>query len=323
MGVLVSINCITYNHERYIADAIEGFLMQKTDFDFEIIIGEDCSTDNTMKIVQEYKQKHPDKIRVITSDKNVGANKNERRVHENSRGKYIAICEGDDYWIDPLKLQKQVSYMENNPNCTLCFHSAQIIKANKKSTGKFLGLYSKGNNIYTAGGILSCGFIPTASFIYLKHIMEKPPQWYKEAIALDLPLSLIVSSHGYAYYIDEVMSVYRTGIKGSIMYKWKKENSIKQNIELHEKYISILYYFNDYANYKFSYEVERAVLLRKFEILILENKMKEVKSSKYKEYFDAIGITKKVKIYSGYYFPRQYAKLMSIKTRIKEFIYNH
>lgn len=323
MNVLVSINCITFNHEQYIADAIEGFLMQKTDFDFEIIIGEDCSTDNTMKIVQEYKQKHPDKIRVVTSDKNVGPNKNERRVYENSRGKYIAICEGDDYWIDPLKLQKQVSYMENNPNCTLCFHCAQIIKANKKSTGKFLGLYNKGNNMYTAGGILSCGFIPTASFMYLKHIMGNPPHWFNEAIAKDLPLSLIVSSHGYAYYIDEVMSVYRTGVKGSIMYKWKKENSIKQNIELHEKYISILYDFNGYSHYKFSYEVERAILLRKFEILILENNIKEAKGSKYKEYFDAIRIIKKVKIYSGYYFPRAYAKLMSIKIRIKKFIYNH
>jgi glycosyltransferase involved in cell wall biosynthesis len=322
MSVLVSINCITYNHEHYIADAIEGFLMQKTNFDFEIIIGEDCSTDNTMKIVQEYKQKYPDKIRVITSDKNVGANKNALRVHENSRGKYIAICEGDDYWTDPLKLQKQVTYMENNPNCTLCFHSAEIIKANKKLTGKFLGLLNKENKMYSAGNILSFEFIPTASFMYLKRLMDNPPKWYEESIVGDLPLSLIVSSHGYAYYIDEVMSVYRTGVKGSIMYKWKNENSVKQNIELHERYIYILYNFNDYSNYKFSYEVEKAALLRKFEILILEKNMKEVKSLKYKVYFDAIGVRKKVKIYFRYYFPRVYTKLISIKAKIKKLIYN-
>ena len=132
VSILVSINCITYNQEEYVADAIEGFLMQKTDFDYEILIGEDCSTDNTRKIVEEYAAKYPDKIRLITSERNVGCRKKfTEGFSSNSKGKYIAECEGDDYWIDPYKLQKQVDYLEGNPECTLCFHAAELVRAPK------------------------------------------------------------------------------------------------------------------------------------------------------------------------------------------------
>ena len=107
---LVSIASITYNHEKFIAQAIDSFLMQETDFDFEIIIGEDCSTDDTLKIIKEYKAKYPDIIKLITSESNVGMMTNFIRTLEACSGKYIALCEGDDYWTDTLKLQKQVNF---------------------------------------------------------------------------------------------------------------------------------------------------------------------------------------------------------------------
>ncbi len=104
---LVSVNTITFNHAPYIRTCIEGALMQKTNFPFEIVIGEDCSTDGTREIVFEYANNYPEKIRVITSDANVGAMENDKRTNFSCRGEYIAYCEGDDFWIDPLKLQKQ------------------------------------------------------------------------------------------------------------------------------------------------------------------------------------------------------------------------
>lgn len=116
---LVSVSMITYNHAPYIAKAIEGVLMQRTNFPIELVIGEDCSSDGTREIVLEYKKNHPDIIRVITSDKNVGAKKNGYRTKAACRGKYIAFCEGDDYWHHPEKLQKQVDYLENHPECGL------------------------------------------------------------------------------------------------------------------------------------------------------------------------------------------------------------
>jgi len=116
---LVSVKMITYNHKPYIAQSIEGVLMQETDFPFELVIGEDCSTDGTREIVFAYQKKHPDIIRVITSGKNVGMNKNSRRTSKLCRGKYIAFCEGDDYWHHPEKLQIQVAYLEAHPECGL------------------------------------------------------------------------------------------------------------------------------------------------------------------------------------------------------------
>ena len=117
---LVSIRTSTYNHEKYIRQCIEGILMQKTTFPFEYIIGEDCSTDGTMAIVKEYAQKYPDVIRVVTDDVNVGMRANGLRCIERCRGKYMAICEGDDWWTDPYKLQKQVDFLESHPDYVMC-----------------------------------------------------------------------------------------------------------------------------------------------------------------------------------------------------------
>ncbi|MBI4315421.1 MAG: glycosyltransferase, partial [Chloroflexi bacterium] len=124
---LVSVRTVTYNHEGFIARCLEGILMQRTSFPFEVVVGEDCSTDRTREIVLAYAAEFPDKIRVITSERNVGGARNAVRVQQACRGKYQAFCEGDDYWVDPLKLQKQVNFMETHPEIPLCFHNAFVI----------------------------------------------------------------------------------------------------------------------------------------------------------------------------------------------------
>jgi len=118
---LVSVNMVTYNHELYIAQAIEGVVQQKTDFAFELVIGEDCSTDRTRDVVHTYRDKHPDIIRLVTSEKNVGAHKNYHRVVKACRGKYIAYCDGDDFWHRMDKIQRQVEYLENHPECGIVY----------------------------------------------------------------------------------------------------------------------------------------------------------------------------------------------------------
>src|SRR5690625_4147124 len=123
----VSICCVTYNHEKYIEAAIKSFLMQETDFPFEVIIGEDCSTDGTRNIIDRYCIKYPNLIRVISSDANVGMNRNTSRVFNAARGKYIAICEGDDHWTDSGKLQKQKDFMDSSEDYVLCYSAASII----------------------------------------------------------------------------------------------------------------------------------------------------------------------------------------------------
>ncbi len=129
---LVSVKMITYNHAPFIAQAIQSVLSQKTDFPFELVIGEDCSTDGTRDIVFEHQKKHPDIIRVITSAENVGMAKNSLRTAKACAGKYLAFCEGDDYWHDPLKLQKQVDYLESHPDCGLVYSSYDMYYVESK-----------------------------------------------------------------------------------------------------------------------------------------------------------------------------------------------
>ena len=139
-NILVSINCIAYNHEKYIAQAIESFLMQITDFKYEILIHDDASTDNTAKIIKEYERKYPEIIKVIYQKKNQYSQGKKVSLFnvKRARGKYIAVCEGDDYWTDRHKLQKQVNYMENNPECGLCFRTVSIFDdKSQKIIGKF------------------------------------------------------------------------------------------------------------------------------------------------------------------------------------------
>lgn len=126
MEPLVSIVCITYNHEPYLRKALDSFLMQKTSFAYEIVLAEDCSTDGTRKICEGYAAKYPDIIHYVWSENNVGAVENEARAIRTAKGKYIALCEGDDYWTDSMKLQKQVDFMESHPEYSVTFHRYKI-----------------------------------------------------------------------------------------------------------------------------------------------------------------------------------------------------
>jgi len=125
--ITVSVCCITYNQEKYIAQAIEGFLLQKTDFQIEILIGEDYSTDNTRQIIQSYQNKHPDLIKILSGEKNAGGVKNLLNVLKNAKGKYLAFCDGDDYWTDASKLQKQVDFLRDNQDFVACSHYSRVI----------------------------------------------------------------------------------------------------------------------------------------------------------------------------------------------------
>lgn len=130
---VVSIFMMTFNHEEFISEAIEGVLMQKTNFDYEIVIGEDCSTDNTREIILSYQKKYPGKFKLLLHEKNIGAVANQMAIFQACVGKYIALCEGDDYWTDPLKLQKQVDFLEGNPEYGLVhtdFDIHEIISGN-------------------------------------------------------------------------------------------------------------------------------------------------------------------------------------------------
>ncbi|WP_445323053.1 glycosyltransferase family 2 protein [Psychrobacillus sp. FSL K6-2836] len=289
--------------------------MQKTNFHYEILIGEDCSTDNTREIIEEYARLYPEKIRIITSEKNVGPRQNSHRLLNHSKGKYIAECEGDDYWTDPYKLQQQVEYMESHPNCSLCFHAAEIIKAPKKSTGKQIRPY-KENQVSPIEDIISGGggFCPTGSLLYPKKFMETPPDFYWKAHVGDYPMQLILSSKGYTYYIDKGMAVYRIGVKGSWSSRLNEDKNFKEKmIEVYMGDISVLTAFNTYTNLRYSMQIEKKIMKLEFEILLLKKDISELKSSKFKAYINEMGFKKRIEIYVKCHLPILYIILARMK----------
>ena len=163
---LVSVHMITYNHESFIRRAIEGVMMQKTNFEFELVIGEDCSQDRTREICFEYQKKYPDKIRVLWWHENVtktiGSGSNGRRVRAHCRGEFIAFCEGDDCWTDPLKLQHQVDVMRRYPNVSICFGGVDYYQT---STGRISRFKPKNNDI--------AGIVPGNAFLRYQLFNER------------------------------------------------------------------------------------------------------------------------------------------------------
>lgn len=314
-NILVSISCITYNHEKYIEKAINSFLEQKTNFKFEILIYDDASTDNTQNIIKEYQKKYPEIIKPILSRENKYS-KGLRRVtylynHNRARGKYVAICEGDDYWIDEYKLQKQIDYMEKNKFCTLTFHNA--IKLNDTTNmyeEKMIDTMIESKKM-NAGEVLNLRFIPTASTIYKKSSMNNPPKWFFNSITGDLSCNLIVSSRGYAYYFNEVMSVYRVGNCNSLMGRWKLEqNSINKKVNHINGYIELLNNFDKFTNNKFFDNSDLYRIELEFKIKSLMGDIRGVKNYRYNKLYKNLSIKSKIKIY-----------LINISPKLYDFLY--
>lgn len=316
--ILVSINCITYNHAKYIRKTIEGFLIQKTSFKYEILIGEDCSTDETRGIIEEYVERFPETIFLITSDHNVGARKNLRRLHEASKGKYIAICEGDDYWVDPGKLQKQIDFMEQNPECSLCFHSAKIVNETGELTGNCVRPNNK-NHEYGVKDIVEGGgqFFPTASMVYPKIHMNNPPQWYLTASVGDFPLALILGAKGSVCYIDSAMSHYRVNSVSS----WTKStltsmDKVQKTISALNGTLEILDNFNNYTNDKYIECINKAISLRVVRILFLRRKWLSLFKTSNRIHLKRLHLNLVVKLFLLSTMPSLYGSLNSFKGKL-------
>ncbi|MBE0654534.1 MAG: glycosyltransferase, partial [Bacteroidales bacterium] len=203
---VASVWLITYNHERFIAEAIESALAQITDFDFEIVIGDDCSTDGTTAIVEKYRNNFPKRIKAVYQDKNVGALRNAYEFTlSQCKGKYIAPLEGDDYWIDPHRLQKQVDFLEKNPEFGLAYGNQYHLEPDGKSHPY------KPSIISTFEDLLFNSSIPTASTCLRKDLIDQFASdtsfLSKNWLLADFPLWLWIYQNSKIHYVDEFYSV--------------------------------------------------------------------------------------------------------------------
>lgn len=207
---MVSVHVSTYQHADFIRDCLDGVLMQETDFPVEIIIGEDESSDGTREICREYADRHPDKIRLFLHRRENNISIHGRPTgrfqfaysHFIARGKYIAICEGDDYWTDPMKLQKQIDFLEENEEYVLSHHDSRAVnESGEKIKGSRLPDENKKD--YTHEGLMSSPWLLTSSFCYRKIYETYPPSFFKVMNA-DLFIVSILGRHGRGKYQKSV-----------------------------------------------------------------------------------------------------------------------
>ena len=255
---LVSICCITYNHENYIRDAIEGFLMQKADFPFEIVIHDDASTDATADIIREYERKHPDIIKPIYQTENQYSKGGRATLltFKAAKGKYLALCEGDDYWIDPLKLQKQITGMEKYPECYISFHPAIKRFVDGSRDNKIVGLYSNKTTIVPVEDIIlsKWGYIPTASIILNRSVVSRIFSFFdlaKDAPVGDYYIRVLGAENGGALYLNDIMSVYRYMVPGSFSERMKNSSSDEEALWYRRTIISLAK-LNTFTDSKYS-----------------------------------------------------------------------
>lgn len=260
-NALVTIASTTYNMEAFIGEAIESWLAQETSFPVEIIISDDGSTDGTCDVVRSYIDKHPN-IRLISTG-HIGKMPNFIRSLKESKGKYIALCDGDDYWIDTHKLQKQFDFMESHPEFSECFTNSYVINTwsgEKKvaktqiwdeATTEGLLKHRDNDNVQMSPG-------HTSTFFFRNQFIQEYPKWMYGDVMTDFPLYMLMSRYGKAKFINEITSVYRHRLDGVSSKNYSFERNTRRRIyvyknvnrDFHYKYRRIInpiiadYYFS-------------------------------------------------------------------------------
>lgn len=307
--IMVSICCLTYNHEKFIKDALEGFVNQKTSFKYEILIHDDASTDGTVEIIKEYEKKYPDLIKPIYQKENQYSKKipiTARYQFSRAKGKYIALCEGDDYWCDNNKLQSQFDILERNSDISLCVHDT-ICKNYKTNLEKQIGIYTKNTILDLRQYLVDYSKIEpktlfqTSAYFFKKEGIDsllntEIPKFYAECPVGDIPLVLLLGLSGKIYYLNKIMSIYRSNVEGG----WTESN---KGVEITKKMKMSYECFNKYSDYNYQKEINYFIKSLDFDIKLKEKKYKEIMQKDYLPYLNKQSLKTKLYILIKAYFP--------------------
>lgn len=315
----VTVICLSYNMEKYIRQTLEGFVMQKVNFPLEVIVHDDASTDSSADIIREYAEKYPDLIKPILQTENQYSKKvlmSRTYVYPIAKGKYIATCEGDDYWTDPYKLQKQYDILEAHPEYSFCAHAGRRIDISGQTPDKIIGptdktgVVSQGDIIYKNAQDM---FVTANSMMYrLDYAIERPQDMHVPRVG-DKPTITWLATKGPMYYFAEEMSVYRFNHPTS----WSAKNHFSGDaarIKLFKSYLPIYPAALRYMNGENREAVEKSIFVILRRLMSLKIKLKDIQNDEdTKEYYDMLSDDLKRKL-SKYRFK---APLRRLKVRFE------
>lgn len=300
--IMVSVICNTYNHEKYVEDALKGFVMQRTNFEFEVLVHDDASKDFTANIIRKYEELYPNLIKPIYQEVNqysqgisIAKNFQFPRV----KGKYIAICEGDDYWTDPYKLQKQVDVLERYPEINICVCKASLVENGKEV--EYIPESCK-EQIFPVQDVIAKGggMVMTASIMYRSCINQNMPK-FREKMGFDYTIQIHGALNGGMYYIPDNMVVYRYNTDGSWTSRMKKDE--KASISWNMRVIEMLQILDGETKGQYSETIHKKIAKNKFDILYMQNEYKEIMKMPYKEIFLSYPILKRINMQIKMRFP--------------------
>ena len=312
--IMVSVICVTYNQSKYIEETLNSMINQITNFRYEIIIHDDCSTDGTVEIIKKYEDKYPDIIKPIFEEENQYSLGNEILdiCFKKSRGKYIALCDGDDFWCDQNKLQKQFDFMESKEKCSLVTSEYKVLSEIDNRYYPIKNSYKQGTSYSTREIISGDGslFCTNTMFFRSKYVRDLPSFYYNAPIK-DFPLTIFLSLKGEVYCINDVMSVYRKNAIGSWSNNMSSGNyTIKQNKFFHQLK-NMFDEIKTYTNHKFDKEIDMFLLRKELDILVNTQQYDIIKnnSNKFELLYKSGNLKDRIKHYLKVKNPSFYFKI--------------
>ncbi len=299
--VKVSIFCLAYNHENYIRKALEGFVMQETNFAFEVLINDDCSTDRTASIIREYEEKYPYIIKPIYQVENQysqGIRIIRTHLVPRAKGEFFAWCEGDDYWIDPHKLQKQVDFLENNKEYSACAH---CVKVNSIITNsEFIKPLLNEERDFSVAEVLrsAAPVTHTSSFMIRSELYKNMPNCFVAKGFGDLQFCLYATIIGKFRVFKEVMSVYNQGTVGSWTDRMSKGT---QGTTYSRERLALFQRVNEYYDYKYDEEFQYAIEREEFNIYLFSGNKKMIRLPKYRKHLNAVRRSRRLSFLSKHF----------------------